>query len=104
MRPLMRYPVTGTDAPWYVESRSTKRHRAANGSCGICGEYDGLLHARCWWLWLTEERVSRGYHDGEQQVEPDEDYPSRWWIVRNWVTFRINPLGWAYYRARGWIP
>lgn len=82
----MRYPITGTEAfPWH-------RHRW-NFGCGVCGDYDGV-HLRCWWAWLTDERVIHGTSDGEQQIEPDEPYPSRWQIFVRETRTLFDPRWW----------
>lgn len=77
------FPITGT---------AITRWQPVGG-CGICGEYEGI-HPRCWWIWLTEERTVYGYNDGEQQLEPDEPYSSRWWIVRMTLRNWIRPRYW----------
>lgn len=92
-------PRTGTELRYDLKPS----YPSTDGCCNICGDYDGF-HARCWWSWLTEERVIRGYHDGEQQIEPDEPYPSRWWIVRNSITFYLDPRGWLYHKTHGLLP
>jgi hypothetical protein len=99
VRPLMRYPVTGTEEledAFYSEAtkRIRARNRAERGDCGICSEYDGLFHARCWFIWLTADRVIRGASDGEQQIEPDEDYPSRLRMFRNYTLTLFDPRWW----------
>lgn len=96
----MRYPVTSSWEAFqdgFYSDKFRKRqsaYRAAHGPCGNCGEYEGLLHVRCWWLWLTEERVIKGASDGERQIEPDDPYPSRLSMVRRGVLTLFDPSWW----------
>lgn len=83
-------PLTGTEA---FEPR--QRWKPWDARCGICGEYGGFIHARCWWVWLTAERVIRGASDGEQQIEPDEDYPSRLVMFWRYTRTLFDPSWWA---------
>jgi len=86
-------PQSGTSSTRYDKGWQWKSRYAHRGECGICGDYDGL-HLRCWWTWLTEERELPGYHDGEQQIEPDEPYPSRWRMLWRPTLTLIDPRWW----------
>lgn len=92
-------PESGTSS---YDWEHWKSRYAPHGQCGICGGFWGI-HLRCWWLWLTSERVMRGATDGEQQIEPDDSYPSRWIVV--WLNVRtlFSPHWWAIcWRERMW--
>lgn len=82
-------PRTGTEFNFNMKPRWPSR----DDQCGVCRNYGGL-HARCWWYWLTEERVIRGASDGEQQIEPDEPHPSRLWMFVRMTRTQFSPGWW----------
>lgn len=82
-------PRTGTEMNCFMKPRWPSR----DDRCAICGDYNGF-HARCWWAWLAEEQVIRGSSDGEQQIEPDEPYPSRLVIAWRGLKTLLDPSWW----------